>query len=147
MTCGTLDYGSGGSDATGRSSRLLIEPGKITVLPFTVARGGNSGQIAVVPTSFGLPDNGSGIRMWWSTEAGGKPLSNSWCSRNIGFEGGGYWDQAGKLGYGCPIPDINGKYFVNLKLCISSQADRSCSAAAAQDGTQSAYIYIQGNNT
>ena len=145
VTCGSLDYGSGGNDATGKTSRIVLEPGKTLALPFTVAQGANYGQVGIVPTSYGLPDDGSAVRLWWSAEAGGKPLESSWCARNLGFEGGAFWDQAGKLGYGCPIPDANAKYFLNLRLCISSYSDTSCSASGARDGTQSTYIYIQGN--
>ena len=145
LKCGSLDFGSGGSDSTGKTTRLELYPGETLALPFTVAQGANYGQVAIVPTSFGLPDDGAGVRLWWSAEAGGKPLSDYWCSRNIGFEGSGFWDQAGKLGYGCPIPDADGKYFVNLQLCVSDRSDTSCSAPGAKPGSESAYIYIQGN--
>ena len=145
LQCGSLDYGSGGNDSTGKTTRLELDPGVTLALPFSVAPGANYGQIAIVPTSFGLPDDGAGVRMWWSAEAGGKPLANAWCSRNIGFEGSGYWVQSGKISYGCPIPDAAGKYFVNLQLCISDRSDTSCSAPGAKPGSESAYIYIQGN--
>ena len=87
VTCGELDYGSGGNSATGRTTRLKLEPGRTTAFPFSVVPGDYYGQVGIVPTSSPFPDDASQVRMWWSTEAGGKPLSDSLCQQNLGREG------------------------------------------------------------
>ena len=83
--------------------------------------------------------------MWFSSAAGGAPLSNRWCSGNLGSEGALTWDQTGAISYGCPIPNQKGELFVNLELCISDRKDRSCSAPGAKAGSEAAIIYISGN--
>ena len=114
-------------------------------LPFSVVPGQYAGQINVVPTSNGFPTDGSQIRMWVSSTAGGAALSSYWCSTNLGQEGAINWDQTGSISYGCPIPNQKGEMFVNLELCISDRKDRSCSAPGAKAGSQSAMIYISGS--
>lgn len=142
---GGLDFGSGGAGATGNTERITIEPGATYVLPFTVVPGPYYGRVGIVPTSSPLPTDGSEVRMWWSTEAGGKPLADPSCQRNLGAEGAIYWDQGKQLGFGCPIPNQKGELFVNLKLCASDRLDHSCSAAGAIDGSQSADYYISAS--
>ena len=144
VLCGKLDYGSGGGNATGNTSRITLEPGQTLALPFTVAAGPYYGKVGIVPTSSPFPTDGSQVRMWWSAEAGGKPLADSQCYKNLGAEGAMYWDQAKQLGFGCPIANQQATLFVNLRLCISERTDGSCSSAGATDGTQSAAIYISG---
>ena len=114
-------------------------------LPLSVVPGQYAGQINVVPTSNGWPTDGSGVRIWISSTAGGAPLSSYWCSVNLGQEGSLNWDQTGTISYGCPIPNQKGELFVNLELCISGQKDRSCSAPGAKAGSESAMIYISGS--
>jgi hypothetical protein len=83
--------------------------------------------------------------MWFSSTAGGAPLSNRWCSANLGREGAITWDQTGAISYGCPIPNQKSELFVNLELCISGRLDRSCSAPDAKAGSEAATVYISGN--
>ena len=122
-----------------------MQPGTTLTLPFSVVPGKYSGQIAIVPTSTGFPTDGAQVRMWFSSAAGGAPLSNRWCSGNLGSEGALTWDQTGAISYGCPIPNQKGELFLNLELCISDRRDRSCSAAGAKAGSEAATIYISGN--
>lgn len=144
MTCGELDYGSGGNSATGRTTRLKLEPGRTTAFPFSVVPGDYYGQVGIVPTSSPFPDDASQVRMWWSTEAGGKPLSDSLCQQNLGREGTIWWRQTKVISFGCSIPNQKATLFLNLKLCISDRLDASCSAPGAKDGSESAEVYISG---
>lgn len=116
-------------------------------LPFSVVKGNYSGKIAIVPTSVPFPEDGSQVRMWFSSKAGGTPLENYWCSANLGSEGAVGWDQTGTSASKCPIPNQTGEFFVNLKLCVSNRLDRSCSAAGATDGSEAATIYISANKS
>ena len=144
VTCGELDYGSGGNSATGRTTRLKLEPGRTTAFPFSVVPGDYYGQVGIVPTSSPFPDDASQVRMWWSTEAGGKPLSDSLCQQNLGREGTIWWRQTKVISFGCSIPNQKATLFLNLKLCISDRLDASCSAPGAKDGSESAEVYISG---
>ena len=144
VTCGQLDYGSGGNSATGRTTRLKLEPGRTTAFPFSVVPGDYYGQVGIVPTSSPFPDDASQVRMWWSTEAGGKPLSDSLCQQNLGREGTIWWRQTKVISFGCSIPNQKATLFLNLKLCISDRLDASCSAPGAKDGSESAEVYISG---
>ena len=144
VTCGERNYGSGGSDATGRTTRLKLEPGRITAFPFSVVPGDYYGQVGIVPTSSPFPDDGSEVRMWWSTEAGGKPISDPLCQQNLGREGTIWWRQTKVISFGCSIPNQKATLFLNLKLCISDRLDTSCSGPGARDGSETADVYISG---
>lgn len=145
VECGTLDYGSGGGDAIGQTARITVKPSATLVLPFSVISGSYYGKVGIVPTSMGLPTDGSGVRMWFSVKAGGAPLLHASCQRNLVFEGSVYWDQSDQLGFGCPIPNSDGPLFLNLRLCISDMTDGSCQAPDVNYGSQSVYVYIQGS--
>lgn len=140
---GTLDYGSGGFDATGNTTLLRVNSGG-TALPFTVVAGSYSGRVGITPSSLPFPDDGSEVRMWWSETSGGSPLAGSSCSGNLGSEGFLYWDQSGKQGYGCVIPNQNATLYLNVKLCISNFKDSTCSASDAKNSGSEAPVYLSG---
>ena len=140
---GTLDYGSGGFDATGNTTLLRVNSGG-TALPFTVVAGSYSGRVGITPSSLPFPDDGSEVRMWWSETSGGSPLAGSSCSGNLGSEGFLYWDQSGKQGYGCVIPNQNATLYLNVKLCISNYKDSTCSASDAKNSESEAPVYLSG---
>ncbi|MDG2443472.1 MAG: hypothetical protein P8M13_09505 [Luminiphilus sp.] len=139
----TLDFGSGGTYATGNTNALTVSPG-VTSLPFTTAAGKNySGQVGIVPTSGRVPEDGSEIRMWISTTKGGAPLAGRGCSTYVGFEGDIRWDQSGTSVSSCQIP-YGSNLFVNLGLCISDNSDTTCGATGAKFGAEAAPIYVWG---
>jgi len=140
---GTQDFGSGGADATGKTSIIEVN-GNITALPFTTVAGPYAGQVSLVETSAATPQDGSGVRAWISQSKGGTPLPGTKCSRNWGFQGSLNWDQTGKSSYSCQIPNANATLYLNLQLCISSRTDRTCSASGATSSTETATLYISG---
>ena len=138
------DYGSGGDSATGNTVRITLFPGIVTVFPFTTNAEPRHGSVVVVPTSSGLPVDGSQVRMWMSNQPGGPPLvADSTCSQNVGFEGALTWDHAGVYDWACQV-DRSSSYFVNLRLCIAPRLDRTCSSPEARDGDEAADLYISG---
>ena len=143
VSCGSLNYGSAGSDATGNTSRLTVSPGTTVALPFTNKAGSYYGAVNVVPTSSPFPNDGSGLRMWWSKEAGGPPVSSN-CEANIGREGTLWWDQGSSLSSACKLGSSQSSYFLNVALCISSYNDSSCSDPSVKYGNESASVYISG---
>lgn len=143
-TPGTFNYGSAGADATGRTDTLTLKPGVTTALPFSTQAGAFTGRVGIVPTSYGFPTDGAEVRMWYSKTSNGAPLPGRFCAANLGSEGSLWWDQTGTVSYGCEIPNANGSLYINLQLCISNRLDKSCSAAGATAGSQSARIYISG---
>jgi len=144
VSSGDLNFGSGGRDATGNSNRVTVS-NDTTAFPFSVAAGNHLGSVSVITTSTPFPTDGTGVRMWWSTTAGGTPLSSS-CAANIGRTGKLYWDQTGKLGYGCAIPNTKATLYLNLKSCKSSTADVTCSDKSASPGSP-ASLYIAGSKS
>ena len=144
VSSGDLNYGSGGKDATGNSSRLTVS-NDTTAFPFSVAPGNFAGTVSVITSSTPFPTDGTGVRVWWSKTAGGSPLSAS-CAANIGRTGQLYWDQTGRLGYGCAIPNTTTTLYLNLQSCISAQADVTCSASNASPGSP-ASLYISGSKS
>lgn len=138
---GNLDYGSGGGNANNRTSALSVTNETIAY-PFTVTPGTWHGRVGIVPTSAAFPDDGTRVRMWWSSTAGGSALSNA-CAGNLGREGGLWWDQSGKLGYGCAIPNTAATLYLNIRACVSAANDLTCGAAGASPGS-AAPVYISG---
>ena len=143
-TPGTFNYGSAGADATGRTDTITLSPGVTTALPFSTQVGNYVGRVGIVPTSYGFPTDGAEVRMWYSKTSNGAPLPGNFCAGNLGSEGSLWWDQTGELSYGCQIPNVNGSLYLNLQLCISGRLDKSCSAAGAKAGSESARVYISG---
>lgn len=141
---GSKDYGSGGSDSTGRTELIEIT-GNISALPFTTIVGGYAGKVSVVETSGATPTDGSGVRAWISTSRGGAPLSAA-CSKNFGFEGSLHWDQKGEISYACQIPNQANTLYLNLQLCISGRTDKTCSASGARASNETARLYIYATN-
>lgn len=139
---GTLDFGSGGLDAGGRTFPINVTS-SVTSYPFSVVQGRWTGSVGIVPTSSPFPVDGSEVRMWWSTTQGGSALGAA-CSGNLGSEGFLYWDQTGEQGYGCAIPNQDTTLFLNVRLCISSRTDTTCSSSAAQFTGATAPVYIRG---
>jgi hypothetical protein len=115
----------------------------ITAYPFTVKQGAYYGGVTIVPTSTPFPDDGTGVRLWWSKTAGGQPLGGASCSANLGKEGSRYWDQSKTKGYGCTIDNVTSNLYLNLRACDSAADDTTCGAADAKAGS-AAPIYIQG---
>ena len=113
-------------------------------LPFSVVKGSYSGRVGVTPSSLAFPDDGSEVRVWWSQTAGGAPLAGSSCAANVGMEGFLYWDQSGKQGYGCVIPNEDLTLYLNLRLCISNHKDTTCSASDAKFSGAEAPVYVSG---
>jgi len=144
VSSGDLNFGSGGRDATGNTYPVTVS-NDTTAFPFSVAAGNHLGSVSVITTSTPFPTDGTGVRVWWSTTAGGTPLSSS-CAANIGRTGKLYWDQTGKLGYGCAIPNTKATLYLNLKSCKSSTADVTCSDKSASPGSP-ASLYIAGSKS
>ena len=141
VAAGSRNYGSGGSDATGKTTAITLN-GNITALPFTTATGPYLGKISMVETSAGMPTDGSGVRAWLSTSQGGAPLSGSFCAQNWGFQGAMHWDQTGTLGYACQVPNSNSTLYLNLQLCISARTDKTCTASNAKISNETAQVYL-----
>ena len=144
VECGTLDFGSGGSNASGNTYLVTVKPSATLALPFSVVSGPYYGRVAIAPTSAGWPSDGSLVRMWLSATAGGEPLLDAACQKALSVEDVWWWDQLDQLGYGCPVPNTGGSLFLNLRLCISANSDGSCQAPNVIYGSQSADIYMQG---
>ena len=140
---GTLDFGSGGYDATGNTNYVSIGSGGLS-LPFTVMTGTYSGRVGITPSSAAFPEDGSEVRAWWSEKEGGPSLPGVSCSGNLGSEGFLYWDQGGKQGFGCVIPNRAATLYFNLKLCISNPSDKTCSASDAKATNLEAPVYLSG---
>jgi hypothetical protein len=143
VECGTLDYGSGGSNATGDTVIVRVKSSATLALPFSVVSGPYYGRVAIAPTSAGWPSDGSLVRMWLSATAGGEPLLDAACQKALSVEDVWWWDQLDQLGRGCPVPNTGGSLFLNLRLCISSYSDGSCQAPNVIYGSQSADIYMR----
>ena len=136
------DYGSGGTYATGATRRLTMDSGETKAMPFTIKPGSFAGDVGIVPTSTPFPDDGSGVRAWFSATAGGAPLAGR-CAMTFGREGRIDWDQTGKFEYHCQIGNSTGQIYLNLKNCISARSDTTCSAAGAKNGGP-AEVYRSG---
>jgi hypothetical protein len=138
------DYGSGGDSSTGNTVRITLLPGIVTVYPFTTNAEPRDGSIQVVPTSSGLPVDGSSVRIWMSHQPGGPPIvADSTCSQDVGFEGYLAWNHGGIHDWACQI-DRSSAYFVNLRLCIAPREDDTCSSSEARDGDEAAELYMSG---
>jgi hypothetical protein len=57
VQCGSLNYGSAGSNATGNTSRITLKPGTTLALPFSVVAGSYYGKVGIVPTSTTFPSD------------------------------------------------------------------------------------------
>jgi len=142
VTAGDLDFGSGGG-SSGVTTHALTVTNDIIAHPFTVIEGAYYGKVMIAPTSSPFPDDGTGVRMWWSETAGGPPLAGAFCSARLGREGTMHWDQSGTRGYGCQIDNVASTLHLNLQACISAADDTTCGADGAEAGSP-APIYIQG---
>ena len=146
VTIGDLDFGSGG-DSSGVTTYAVTVTNDIIAYPFTVIQGAYYGGVSIGPTSSPFPNDGTGIRMWWSETAGGQPLAGDQeifpCSANLEREGTRYWDQSGTKGYGCTIDNVASMLYLNFQACISTPDDTTCGAVDVQAGS-AAPIYIKG---
>ena len=140
---GDLDFGSGGGNSGVSVYRVSVTNDTIAY-PFTIKQGGFYGRVSIGPTSLPFPDDGTGVRLWWSKTAGGQPLAGASCSANVGREGTRYWDQSGTRRYGCTIDNVDSTLYLNLRACISVKTDVTCGADDAKAGS-AATIYIQGS--
>ena len=142
VVVGDLDFGSGGG-SSGVTTYPVTVTNDIIAHPFTVIEGAYYGKVSIAPTSSPFPDDGTGVRVWWSETAGGQPLAGDFCSARLGREGTMFWDQSGTRGYGCEIDNTASTLHLNLQACISASDDTTCGAAGAEAGSP-APIYIQG---
>jgi len=140
---GDLDFGSGGGNS-GVSTYFVSVTNDTIAYPFTIKQGAFYGRVSIGPTSLPFPDDGTGVRLWWSKTAGGQPLAGASCSANVGREGTRYWDQSQTRGYGCTIDNVDSTLYLNLRACISVKTDTTCGADDASAGSD-APIYIQGS--
>ena len=140
---GDLDFGSGGGNSGVSVYRVSVTNDTIAY-PFTIKQGAFYGRVSIGPTSLPFPDDGTGVRLWWSKTAGGQPLAGASCSAKIGREGTRYWDQSQTRGYGCTIDNVDSTLYLNLRACISVKTDTTCGADDASAGSD-APIYIQGS--
>ena len=134
VTTGDLDFGSGG-DSSGVTTYPVTVTNDIIANPFTVIEGAYYGSVGIYPSSTPYPTDGTEIRMWWSKTAGGPPLEGASCSPRIGRESNNTWDQSGEIGYGCLIDNVDSTLFLNLRACISTSDDTTCTAADAEAGS------------
>ena len=139
-----LDFGSGGGAV--QKSTIEIKSGQTKALSFTTQAGKYFGGVTIIPTSGFSVNDGSSVRMWLSTTAGGAPLAGRACSKNVGVEGGVSWDQTGTRSYACQVP-APANLFLNLALCISDAGDTTCTAAGARYGSQTQPAYIRGSSS
>ena len=142
VTTGDLDFGSGGS-SSGVTTYFVTMTNDIIAHPFTVNEGAYYGSVGIYPTSTPYPTDGTEVRMWWSETAGGPPLAGVDCSPRIGREAKTTWDQSKTVGYGCQIDNADSTLFLNLRACISTPDDTTCTAAEAEAGSP-VPIYIGG---
>jgi hypothetical protein len=131
---GDLDFGSGGGNS-GTRTYLVSVTNDTIAYPFTVKQGAFAGSVGIYPSSKPYPTDGSEIRLWWSKEKGGEPLGGAACSPRIGRESKNSWDQSGKRGYGCLIDNVDATLYLNLRACISTSADTTCTAPDAKTGS------------
>ena len=131
---GDLDFGSGGGNS-GVSTYFVSVTNDTIAYPFTVKQGAFYGSVGIYPSSKPYPTDGSEVRLWWSKEKGGEPLAGAACHPRIGREAKNSWDQTGKRGYGCPIENIDSTIYLNLRACISTSDDTTCTAPDAKAGS------------
>ena len=143
VAAGDLDFGSGGGNSGVSVYRVSVTNDTIAY-PFTIKQGAFYGRGSIGPTSLPFPDDGTGVRLWWSKTAGGQPLAGASCSAKVGREGTRFWDQSKTRGYGCTIDNVDSTLYLNLRACISVKTDTTCGADDAKAGS-AAPIYIQGS--
>jgi len=142
VSSGNLDFGPGGGNANGRTIKLTVT-NNTTAYPFTLTSDSYAGQVFIAPRSSGFPKDGSGIRLWLSKTKGGTPLSSK-CAVTAGSEGGLTWDTDVNPRRGCSVANLSGKVYLNLRSCISTRSDATCTSDSAKPGS-SAPIYIVGS--
>ena len=142
VTAGDLDFGSGGG-SSGVTTHSLTVTNDTVAHPFTVIEGAYYGSVGIYPTSTPYPTDGTEVRMWWSETAGGPPLAGADCSPRIGREANNTWDQSETVGYGCQIDNVDSTLFLNVRACISTPDDTTCTAVDAEAGSP-VPIYIGG---
>jgi hypothetical protein len=142
VTAGELDFGSGGG-SSGVTTHSLTVTNDIIAHPFTVIEGAYYGSVGIYPTSTPYPTDGTEVRMWWSETAGGPPLAGVDCAPSIGREANNTWDQSETRGYGCQIDNVDSTLFLNMRACVSTFDDTTCTAVDAEAGSP-VHIYVGG---
>lgn len=143
VKCLATDYGSAGADSTGNRDQLELQPSLTYVMPFsTNALAGQTGSVAIAPTTFGTTDDGSNVRMWISKASVGDPVGAR-CAITPGFSASISYSQQAAFNQCILSPST--RYFLNVTLCISGPSDLTCAAADARPGSESIPIYIKGS--
>lgn len=140
IACSGYDFGSAGRDSGGNSVRVDVPAGQVLVSELSMKSGNYFGILKFVPTSSGLPDDGSQLRSWISSTPNGTPLTGEYCAFISRFEGSFYWDQTGSIGFACQLPLNGGSYFWNLAACTAPPFDLTCSQGTPASGPVGLYL-------
>ena len=139
-----LDFGPGGRYATGNTYKVVVNPGKVISMPFTVIPGSFTGSIARAPTSVTLSQfDGAYPRFWMSSSPGGEPLDPVMCSQVGGNERLFEWYQEGSGGFGCEIPNRSTLLYVNWARCGLPTSDLNCSRPGTGVAGESVETYLR----
>jgi hypothetical protein len=136
-----LDFGSAGNPG-GQRSIITLTGSTKKALPFTTKPGSYWGLVGITPTVGNRASDGSAVRVWISSTAGGAPLSPD-CASFIGNNGRLKWSQTPRSG-SCIVPSQSATLYFNFGFCISSNTDATCSAPGVRFGSQSQDFYVQG---
>ena len=146
IACGNLNLGSGGANVNLNNELVIISPGRTNSYAFNAASGKYYGTVDFIPTNEQNPD-GYELKVWLSNEAGGAPINNTTCVRNVGYEGTIKWDQTGNKPFPyCPLPAgaSAASYFLNFAVCDSAASDHTCSTGTRADSKT--YLYVGGSS-
>lgn len=139
-----LDFGPGGRYANGTTYKLVVDPGKVISMPFTVIPGRFTGSISRAPTSVTLSQfDGAYPRFWMSSSPGGEPLDPVMCSQVGGSEASFDWYQEGSGGFGCRIPNSSTLLYVNWARCGLPASDLNCSLPGTGMAGASVETYVR----
>jgi hypothetical protein len=131
------DYGSAGSAATGNTNYILIQPGGRWTAGLTTKDTPTFGRFGWVPTSFGLPTDGSEARGWLE-DSNGEIV----CTWPVGFETNSYWSTTNyDLGYGCDLQEST-SYTMIIEVCNAGRLEEVC--YGQEPGTQETPLYVSG---
>ena len=133
----TGDYGSAGSAATGSTTYVLIPPGGRWSAGLTTKETPSFGQFGWVPTSFGLPEDGSQARGWLEDGSG-----DIVCTWPPAFETARWWSTSGyDLGFGCDLQEAT-SYTLIIEVCMGPNDVTVC--YGQEPSTQETPLYVAG---
>jgi hypothetical protein len=131
------DYGSAGSAATGGTTYVLIPPDGRWSAGFTTKETPSYGQFGWVPTSFGLPEDGSQARGWLEDGSG-----DIVCTWPPAFETARWWSTSGyDLGFGCDLQEAT-SYTLIIEVCMGPNDVTVC--YGQEPSTQETPLYVAG---